>query len=103
MPKYVPTEMEGFGAKVEGKGVFEGSSTIINIIDTSGSKELKPIRMLAAGDADCAILCFSLDDDMSLERACDFWLQEVRDVVPGCPIILCGTKQDQREISIAKG
>ena len=99
MPKYKATEIDGFGAKVE----FKGVEITLNIIDLSGLKELKPIRMMAAGDADCAILCFSLDDDKSFERALDYWRVEIESILPKCPILLCGTKSDLRDISMSKG
>ena len=99
MPKYNPTELDGFGAQVE----YEGKEITIQMVDTSGRKELKPVRMLGGGDGDCAILCFNLDDDKSLERALGYWLDEIETLVPGIPVVLCGTKADLRDISLAKG
>ena len=59
---------------------------------------MKTIRPLSYNGADCIIVCFAIDDNISLENACSKWKNELKDLCPTPNIakILCGCKIDKR-------
>ena len=99
---YKPTEIEAFAATYSGK---EGEpSKTINITDVTGKTDLKPMRMLTLMDTDCIVICFALNDDTTLVRACSEWIDEAKKFAPkDTPLLLVGCKSDLRDIAECKG
>ena len=62
------------------------------------------MRMLTLIDIDCIVICFGLNDDTTLTRACTEWVDEAKKFGPkDTPLILCGCKSDLRDINECKG
>ena len=52
---------------------------------------------MSYNDAHAFIVCFSLNDDQSLEAVDKKWLPELKRLAPPhTPVVLCGTKLDLR-------
>ena len=91
---YVPTVATNFENKVE----WEGKTITLDIWDTGGQDEFKPVRVVSYANTDVFIFCFSCDQKSSLDNACNKWMKEIEDMGPkNCAKILCLTKKDKRE------
>ena len=59
--------------------------------------------MHAYKDAKCILICFSLDDKGSLDRACDYWMKECKALGPvNAKKILVGLKSDIRDAELTR-
>ena len=54
------------------------------------------LRRLSYPDADVFMVCFSIIDPYSFKRIQTKWLKELSEYSPQTPIVLVGTKHDQR-------
>lgn len=68
--------------------------------DTAGQEEYDRLRPLSYPDVDVILICFSLDNLISLQNVKDIWFPEVNHFCPGIPILLVGTKYDVMNDSI---
>ena len=92
--EYVPTVSDTY----EGPCEYEGNEVALKIWDTAGQDEFKAVRPVAYNDADCFVVCFSLDNKDTLTNACGNWRKELSALGPrNCPKVLCGTKKDLRD------
>lgn len=69
----------------------------LNFFDTGGGHEFDNIRPLNYAGADLCIITFAIDDAQSLENVLDRWSPEISEQLAEVPIILVGTKEDQRK------
>lgn len=88
---YVPTVFENYVANV-----LTPNNKLIELAlwDTAGQEEYDRLRPLSYPDVDVLLICFSLDNVISLQNVRDTWFPEVNHFCPGVPILLVGTKLD---------
>lgn len=88
---YVPTVFENYVSNV----VTPNNKLIeLALWDTAGQEEYDRLRPLSYPDVDVILICFSLDNLISLQNVKDIWFPEVNHFCPGVPILLVGTKYD---------
>lgn len=88
---YVPTVFENYVTNV-----LTPNNKLIELAlwDTAGQEEYERLRPLSYPDVDILIVCFALDNIISLQNVKDIWFPEVNHFCPGIPILLVGTKAD---------
>ena len=74
-----------------------GRRISLTLCDTSGSDDFGHLRPLCYPQADVALICFSTVDSSTLESVKTKWIKEIKRHCPSAPIVLVGTKVDQRE------
>lgn len=62
----------------------------IKLHDTAGQEEYDRVRKLFYQDADCFILCYSIDNKASFQNICQKWIHELRSIDRRVPIVLVG-------------
>ncbi|KAI0197133.1 small GTPase superfamily [Xylaria flabelliformis] len=89
---YKPTQYELFH-----KGIaVDEQSTDIELWDTAGDVRLEQLERLSYLAWDAVFLCFSVDSERSFNNARTQWTAQIRRYTRGAPLILVGTKTDQR-------
>lgn len=88
---YVPTIFENYVSTVRSP---QGKLIDLALWDTAGQEEYDRLRPLSYPDADLILICFALNNLVSLQNVKDMWYPEINHFCPGIPIILVGTKTD---------
>lgn len=91
---YVPTIFENYVTTVRSP---QGKLIDLALWDTAGQEEYDRLRPLSYPDADIILICFALDNLVSLQNVKDMWYPEVNHFCPGVPVVLVGTKTDLRQ------
>lgn len=91
---YVPTIFENYVTTVRSP---HGKLIDLALWDTAGQEEYDRLRPLSYPDADLILICFALDNLVSLQNVKDMWYPEVNHFCPGIPVVLVGTKTDLRQ------
>jgi len=90
--KYTPTVHDCFTVHL----TVEDEPVSFQLYDTAGQEHFSVLRRLSYPDADVFMLCFSIIDPYSFKRVQTKWLKELAEYSPHTPIVLVGTKHDQR-------
>lgn len=88
---YVPTIFENYVLSVQAPN---GKVIELALWDTAGQEEYDRLRPLSYPDADLIVICFAIDNLVSLQNIKDMWYPEVNHFCPGVPVLLVGTKAD---------
>lgn len=88
---YVPTIFENYVTSVQSPN---GKVIDVALWDTAGQEEYDRLRPLSYPDSDVILICFAVDNLVSLQNVKDMWYPEVNHFCPGIPVILVGTKSD---------
>lgn len=88
---YVPTIFENYVSTVRSP---QGKLIDLALWDTAGQEEYDRLRPLSYPDADLILICFALNNLVSLQNVKDMWYPEVNHFCPGIPVVLVGTKMD---------
>lgn len=88
---YVPTVFENYVTTVVAPN---GKTIELALWDTAGQEEYDRLRPLSYPDVDVLLICFALDNIVSLHNVKETWFPEVNHFCPGIPIVLVGTKSD---------
>lgn len=88
---YVPTIFENYVSTVQAPN---GKHIDLALWDTAGQEEYDRLRPLSYPDTDVILICFALDNPVSLQNVRETWYPEVNHFCPGVPVILVGTKSD---------
>lgn len=88
---YIPTVFENYVTNVH---CPNGKIIELALWDTAGQEEYDRLRPLSYPNVDVLLICFALDNLISLQNVKDNWFPEVSHFCPGIPIILVGTKSD---------
>ena len=64
--------------------------------DTAGQELYEEARKMIYPNADVVMIVFSVTEPTSLDNVQETWLKEARAYCPGIPVILVGTKTDER-------
>lgn len=62
----------------------------IKLHDTAGQEEYDRVRKLFYKDADCFMLCYSIDNKASFQNILQKWINELRSIDRLVPIVLVG-------------
>lgn len=91
--EYVPTVFENYvsDCRVDGKSVH------LALWDTAGQEEYERLRPLSYAKSHVILIGFAIDSPDSLDNVASKWIEEVKSICPGVPIILVGMKQDLRQ------
>jgi small GTP-binding protein len=92
--RYVPTVFENYLTKVQAPS---GKVVELALWDTAGQEEYDRLRALSYPEVDILLVCFSVDNPMSLDNVYDKWVPEISHHCPGVPFILVGLKTDLRQ------
>lgn len=88
---YVPTVFENYVTTVQAPN---GKTIELALWDTAGQEEYDRLRPLSYPDVDILLICFALDNIVSLHNVKETWFPEVNHFCPGIPTVLVGTKSD---------
>ena len=90
---YVPTVFDSYAVNV----MAGGRPNTLTLWDTAGQEEFDRLRPLSYPGTDVVLVCFSLCSPASFSNVRTKWGPEIAHHCPGVPIILVGTKADQRD------
>ncbi|KAK0527781.1 Rho GTPase [Tilletia horrida] len=92
--QYEPTVFETYVKSV----VLPDNSVVeLSLWDTAGQEDFDRLRSLSYADTNIVVLCFSVDNPVSLQNVADRWLPEIQEHSPGTPIVLVALKCDLRQ------
>ncbi|XP_053383593.1 rho-related GTP-binding protein RhoV-like [Mercenaria mercenaria] len=93
-PEYTnPTVYDNYTAVL----TIEGRRFNLALTDTAGKEDYDRLRPLSYPQTDVFLLCFAVDSRDSYDNVWEKWAPEVLHYCPSTPIILVGTKLDERE------
>ncbi|KAH3758614.1 Rho GTPase [Pelomyxa schiedti] len=93
--EYVPTVFDNYNANA----VVDGYPIAFGLWDTSGADDYDSLRPLSYTGTDVFVICFSIIDSQSVARVTSKWYPEIQShTTPVPPIVLVGTKMDQRKV-----
>ncbi|KAE8217941.1 hypothetical protein CF319_g8083 [Tilletia indica] len=96
--QYEPTVFETYVKPV----VLPDQSVVeLSLWDTAGQEDFDRLRSLSYADTHLVVLCFSVDNHVSLQNIADRWIPEINEHSPGSPIVLVALKCDLRQDSNA--
>ncbi|GMK56900.1 hypothetical protein CspeluHIS016_0307400 [Cutaneotrichosporon spelunceum] len=90
---YEPTVFENYVEVVQ----VEGQLVELSLWDTAGQEDFDRLRTLSYLDTHVVLICFSVDDLVSLENVEAKWAPEVNSQCPGVKIVLTALKCDLRQ------
>ncbi|KLT42835.1 hypothetical protein CC85DRAFT_273777 [Cutaneotrichosporon oleaginosum] len=90
---YEPTVFENYIETVD----VDGQPVELSLWDTAGQEDFDRLRSLSYLDTHVVLVCFSVDDPVSLENVEEKWGPEVNKHCPGVKIILTALKCDLRD------
>ncbi|KAG9076485.1 GTP-binding protein Rho1 [Ceratobasidium sp. 370] len=88
----IPTIFDNYVADVE----VDGKHVQLVLWDTAGPEDYDRLRPLSYPDSHVILICFAIDEPVSLGNVEEKWVPEVRHFCPGLPYILVGCKKDLR-------
>ena len=87
LPPYVPTVFENNVIEFN----YNGRDLELALWDTAGQEEYKNLRPLSYDNTDVILICFSVDQPVSLQNVYS-WAEEARHHCPGVPVVLVANK-----------
>lgn len=88
--EFPPTIFENYCRNID----VDNKTLKIQLFDTTGQENYKYLRTTSYGQADIFILCYSLNDKISLSNVKNIWFPEIKHTRPKSKIILVGTTLD---------
>ncbi|KAI0403217.1 P-loop containing nucleoside triphosphate hydrolase protein [Xylaria palmicola] len=89
---YAPTQYELFNKVV----TVDGQDADVELWDTAGDVTLEQLGRLSYLAWDAVFLCFSVSSMRSFDNARTQWIAQIRRHTRGAPLLLVGTKTDDR-------
>jgi len=95
---YEPTVFENYV-----HDIFVDEQTVeLSLWDTAGQEEFDRLRSLSYAETHVIMICFSVDNPVSLENVESKWLDEILEYCPGVKLVLVALKCDLRDDSAVK-
>jgi len=69
----------------------------LSLWDTAGQEDFDRLRSLSYAETHVVIICFSIDNPVSLENVESKWIDEILEFCPGVKLVLVACKCDLRE------
>nr|AOC97478.1 Rho family protein [Volvariella volvacea] len=69
----------------------------LSLWDTAGQEEFDRLRSLSYAETHVVMICFSVDNPISLENVETKWLDEILEYCPGVKLVLVALKCDLRD------
>lgn len=88
---YVPTIFENYISQVRGS---QGKIIQLSLWDTAGQEEYDRLRPLSYPDTNVVVVCYAVNNIISLHNVREKWAPEVKMFCEDVPLILVGTKLD---------
>lgn len=89
---YVPTIFDNTVRRVR----FAGKEIELWLWDTAGQEDYDRLRALSYPNTDVFLVCFAVDNPVSLENLVDRWIPEISVYGKGLPFLVVGLKKDRR-------
>ncbi|KAJ8382663.1 hypothetical protein SKAU_G00034410 [Synaphobranchus kaupii] len=90
---YKPTVYDNLGVDV----FMDGVQISLGLWDTAGSESFRQIRPMSYQQADVVLICYSVANPASLASVRRHWIGEVKEHLPGAPVLVVAMQTDQRE------
>jgi len=74
----------------------------LSLWDTAGQEEFDRLRSLSYAETHVIMICFSVDNPISLENVESKWLEEILEYCPGVKLVLVALKCDLRDDAAVK-
>ncbi|KAI8377626.1 transforming protein RhoA-like protein [Radiomyces spectabilis] len=92
--KYLPTVFENYMTRLE----LDGHKSVeLALWDTAGQEDYDRLRPLSYYETDVVLICFAVDNPISLQNVRDKWLPEVKHYCGNVALVLVGLKVDLRK------
>ncbi|KAF9048210.1 hypothetical protein BDZ89DRAFT_941393 [Hymenopellis radicata] len=99
---YEPTVFENYVHDL----LVDDQMVELSLWDTAGQEEFDRLRSLSYAETHVIMICFSVDNPVSLEnvesKACGPWLDEILEYCPGVKLVLVALKCDLRDDQAVK-
>ncbi|KAJ1306860.1 hypothetical protein OPQ81_007845 [Rhizoctonia solani] len=95
---YEPTVFENYVQDVK----VDDQIVELSLWDTAGQEDFDRLRSLSYADTHLIMLCFSVDNPISLENIETRWMEEVLEHCPGVKIVLVALKCDLRDDPVVR-
>ncbi|KAH7335227.1 P-loop containing nucleoside triphosphate hydrolase protein [Rhizoctonia solani] len=95
---YEPTVFENYVQDVK----VDDQMVELSLWDTAGQEDFDRLRSLSYADTHLVMLCFSVDNPISLENVESKWIEEVLEHCPGVKIVLVALKCDLRDDHVVR-
>ncbi|XP_066452946.1 rho-related GTP-binding protein RhoB-like [Eleutherodactylus coqui] len=76
--------------------LLDGKTVELEMLDTYGREDYDRLRPVCYPGTDVFLMCFSVDNPVSLENIHEKWVPEVKNFCPNVPFILVANKKDLR-------
>ncbi|KAJ3340497.1 GTP-binding protein Rho1 [Gonapodya sp. JEL0774] len=96
---YVPTILENYEFECRISGLGRNDVNVkLHLADTAGQEQFAYIRTtLQYPGSDAILMCFNIGWQDSFDNVSETWYPEIRQFLPGKPIILVGLQKDLRD------
>ncbi|XP_076850943.1 rho-related GTP-binding protein RhoG-like [Brachyhypopomus gauderio] len=91
--EYVPTVFDNYSSQT----TVDSKPINLNLWDTAGQEAYDRLRTISYPQTNVFIICFSISSPTSYENVKLKWHPEVSQHCPNVPVLLVGTKKDQRK------
>lgn len=90
---HVPTVYDNYSSQI----TMNSNIITLDLWDTAGIEDYDRLRPLSYPESDVCIICFSVCSPASHANITRKWYPEISQYCPKVPIVLVGTKKDQRQ------
>nr|GAT55095.1 predicted protein [Mycena chlorophos] len=90
---YEPTVFENYVHDI----YVDDQQVELSLWDTAGQEEFDRLRSLSYAETHVIMICFSVDNPISLENVESKWLDEILEYCPGVKLVLVALKCDLRD------
>jgi Ras-related C3 botulinum toxin substrate 1 len=90
--EYIPTVFDNYSANI----LVDQKIVNLNFWDTAGQEDYDRIRCLSYPFTDVVLICFNIAYPPSFYNVSKKWYPEINHFCPNVPIVLVGTKSDDR-------
>jgi Ras-related C3 botulinum toxin substrate 1 len=90
--EYIPTVFDNYAVNL----MANGKPISLQLWDTAGQDDYDRLRPLSYPNTDVFLACYSVISPPSYYNIKDKWVPEIKHYCPEAPVILVGTKLDQR-------